>query len=100
VDAVRGDELRPEDAVLLEPRDDGAAVGVARLLDLDERLRDVRVQRHVVLGRERRGGLQQFGVRRVVGVRPDRRHDQGVALPLPDEPSRPLEGVLPRRRVG
>jgi hypothetical protein len=81
VDAVRREHLRLEQPLLLDPGDDRHPVGLPGLLRLEERLRQVRVQRHVVLRGELRAGAQDLrraGVRRVRG-----RPGQDERMPLP-----------------
>ena len=100
VHAVRGQHLRVEQPLLLDPRHHRHAVRSPRLLDLEQRLGEVRVQRHVELDGELGAGAQDLrraGVRR---VRRRRRHDQRMALPPLDEVARARQRVLVARGVG
>ena len=94
VHAVRGQHLGAEESLLLDIGNHRHAVLPPRLLDLEQRFGEMRVQRHVELRGQLGAGAQDVGRARVWRMRRRPRHDQGVPSPALDEVPREGERVL------
>ncbi len=100
VDAVRREDPRFEEALLLHPRHDRHAVLAPGRIHFERRLGQVRVERHVELGGELRAGAEDLGRAGVRRVRRDGGDDQLVPAPSRDEITRAIERVLVAEGVG
>ncbi len=100
VDAMGGQELGVQDAVLLQPGDNGHVVQTDAVVGLQPGLADMGVQRHVEGAGQVGAGQKQFRRGRIPGVGGHGGLDERVAVPALDEAAAELERVLERFGVG
>ena len=99
VNAVRGQDLRTEQAVLANVGDARHAVAIAQLLNFEQRLGEMDVQGDVEFGRQLRARSQDLRRARIGRVGRRRGHDERMALPALDELARAGEAFLVAPRV-
>ena len=100
VHTVRGQHLGAEQSLLFDIGHHRHAIHAPRLFDFEQRLREVRVQRHIEFRRELGAVAQDL---RCAGIRRVRRgggDDQRVIAPAADEIARARQAVLVAARIG